>query len=173
MLLTLVTGLWASVAARQGAVLADRAENEMQAGELDAALSDIQAALHWQPHDPALWRQKSVSLGQLGFFRRGGTAMRQAVTAARTALANGGNDGRNAFVLGWALSDAEQLAEAVAAFQISTRLDPHNQSALYALGRARERAGQRREAVQAYRAAWAVMPDTLIGDGLTRLGATP
>ena len=173
MLLALVTGLWASVAARQGTVLADLAESEMQMGELDAALSDIQAALHWQPHDPALWRQKSVVLGQLAFFRRGGAATRQAVSAARTALANGANDGRNASALGWALSDTGDLAEAVAAFQIAARLDPHNQSSLYALGLVQERSGQRREAVQAYRAAWAVMPDTLIRDGLTRLGATP
>ena len=173
MLLALVAGLWAGVAARQGAVLAERAERGTQAGELDAALNDVRAALHWQPHDPALWRQQSVVLGQLASFRRSGAAARRAVTAARSALTNGPNDSRNALALGWALSDAGQLAEAVSAFQTAVRLDPHNQSDLYALGLAQERAGQRREAAQAYRAAWAVMPDTLIRDGLSRLGSTP
>lgn len=172
-LLLLAAGLWASVAAEQATMLAKRAEDEMQAGDLDASMTDLGSALRWQPHDPALWRQQSVSLGRLGFFRRDEVARKGAVTAARTALSNGGNDGRNAFVLGWALNDAGRPAEAVDAFQIATRLDPYNQSYLYALGLARELAGQRSEAVRAYRAAWAVMPDSAIRDGLTRLGASP
>lgn len=172
-LLALALGLWAGVAIRQGAVLADRAQAEAQAGDLDAALIDLKAALRWQPHDPALWRQRSVALGQLAHFRRSGAARHEAVTAARRALANGANDARNAATLGWALADAGSWAEAASAFRAAVRLDPYNQSDLYALALARELAGQRLPALEAYRAAWAVMPDPLIRDGLTRLGASP
>lgn len=166
-------GLCGSWASERAAALGHLAGQDLRSGNLKVAQAETARALRWHPHDAGLWRLESALMGTVAFLQHDRQAGLTAVMAARQAWTVGPNDGRNSFELGWTLLNIGQAEAALAPLLAAVRLDPYNQSYLYALGRRSETAGLRRDAVHWYRAAWSVSPNGVVGEALDRLGAAP
>ncbi|MBT8422987.1 MAG: tetratricopeptide repeat protein, partial [Gammaproteobacteria bacterium] len=124
----------------------------MQAGQLQEALAYLQGAIEIAPDVPAYHANRGRCLAQ-------NRQTKQAVQAARRALALDPGDALTLDTIGVIFSVAGEHAEAVAALERAVQIDPHRAPYWYNLGASRKYNGDFTGAEDAYRNALRLQPD--------------
>jgi protein O-GlcNAc transferase len=115
-----------------------------RSGNLQNAEMLYQQILQSQPNHPD-------ALNLLGVVMRQQQRLDESQRWVRLAIAAAPSDARYPFNLGETLRAMEQYESAVAAYQSSLELDPHNAPAWHAMGMALEKLGRDERAIEAYR----------------------
>lgn len=116
--------------------------DQLNRGNVTAALAHFQTAAHWDPYSPAIRRELAVVLSQLG---RPGESLAELQTAVRLAP----RDAEFHYLLALAWNESGDPAKTTSELERAVQLDPHHARAWYNLGLARNAAGDPTGAIQA------------------------
>ena len=127
------------------------AQTERDAGQLDAALTRLEALARKDPENPAVY----ITLSTVHDRRKDGEA---AIRAGRRAVALDAESAVAVLNLAFAFKGAGRADEAATGFERVLALDPGNVKALLNLGEIQQARGEREKAFETYQRAVAVAP---------------